>query len=1126
MPSPLSKRRRSSLALLFTLAAQSPAFGLEPANLRSEYLVQPMGLDVARPALSWIIQNPDPKRRGITQSAYRVLVASDAMILAENRGDLWDSGKVASDQMVSISYAGQPLKTGKSYVWKVMVWDEKDQTGEWSQPSGWTMGLLSPSDWKAQWIGAKPRQQPPTTENFGYRSTAAKKSEAKWVQLDLGTEQEFSAIKLWPAWPIHTKAPPGDGFPVRFKIEASDTPDFGSPRIVVDRTAEDVPNPRTEPLLLEFAPTKARHVRLTATQLGGEWRATWDAHKNTWIPNPLPRDEWILSLAEMEVRQAGKNIAQGASVTDSDKTKDALPGGWSRSRLTDGQTQGYAGSDYEIRPAVLMRKPFTVKNGLRRATLYSTALGCYDLSLNGKPVTDEQLAPGWTIYDKRVLYQTYDLTAQLKAGENMLGAHVGDGWFRMPKEMFDQFDSAKRFAGYKSYPGSEALWFLGQLQLEYEDGTTELVKTDESWLCQPESPVRSSSMFMGVHYDAKYEIPGWNLPGADAKGWQPTVTRPLADDQIVSSQKMEPIRVLEEIKPVKKVDLGNGRTVYDFGRVIAGVCRVTAQGKPGESLQLRHAEALQPDGSLYVGNLGGSDGNNDKFVFAQADSKTFQPPFTYHGFRYVEATGAQIEDITALVLGSDVKLAFTFASSDQRMNKLCEIVQNAYRANMLSLLLDVSGRDERRPWLGDSFTDEAQSLSYLYDFAAFAANEEQVLLDAMGPDGSCPPHLRNANNPGASSPAGWADACVVIPYTQWLNFADRRTLEAGYAGARAFMDMIVRNNPTYVPGNKYKGSFGDWLSSRSTIKPGAKSWKEVGSSGALADFFASAWWAYSAGLVSQMAEALGKTEDAKTYADMAEKIRAAFLKNHVKANGIVSNNTQSVYAMALDFGLLDEAARPKAVENMVKAVAAYDNHFSTGSFTSTSLIRALARAGHQPLAYQLVMQPTLPSYGYMVDQGATTTWERYDAWTPELGFNPNKLNGLSHVGMNSVFEWIVATIGGLTPDLKNPGYRHFFINPQPHPKDLAVDWRYDSASGPIRCQYSTKDGQFHLSVSVPPNTRATVTIPARNPDTVLESGQPLAKADGLRLVPASGTNSVTCEVGSGEYTFTSDVGKD
>jgi len=1104
-------------ALLLVSAACALA-QVQPVNLRCDCLVEPLGLDVMRPAFSWNLHCTEPERRDIKQSAYRVLVASNEKTLAEDRGDLWDSGKVVSDRMISIRYEGQPLKSNQPCVWKIMAWDEKDQPGEWSKTATWSVGFLSQSDWKAKWIGA-PRRSPATPPNFGYRSLTAKKSEPKWVQVDLGSEQEFSAIKLWPAWPAEFKSPPGDGFPKRFKIEGSDSPDFANSRMIVDRTGAEVANPGSEPLLLEFPAVKARYLRLTATQLDGEWLAVWQPEKNAWTPKALPRDEWKFALAEMEVLHDGKDIARGAAVTDSDRTKDDKPPGWSRARLTDGQTEATAGSDYDKRPATLARKSFTVKKGLRRATLHATALGCYELSLNGQPVGDEQLAPGWTIYDKRVLYQTYDLTAKLKTGENMLGAKVGDGWFRMPKEMFDQFDSMKRFAGYGSYPGSEAVWFLGQLELEYEDGSKEVVPTDESWLCQADGPVRTSSMYTGVLYDANHEVPGWDLPGASGKGWQPVVARPLVDGQIISAQKMEPIRVLADVKPVRRVDLGNGKTIFDFGREVAGVCRITAEGNPGDAVKLRYAEGLQPDGNLYVGNLGGNDVNNDTFVFAKAGSRSFQAPFTYHGFRYVEASGAKVTEATALALGSDVKQAFTFESSDTRLNTLCGLVQNAYRNNLLSLLVDVTGRDERRPWLGDSFTDEIQSLCYLFDFAAFGANEEQVILDAMGPDGSCPPQLRNANGPGASSASGWSDACVVTPYTLWLNYADRRTLEAGYAGAKSFVDMIVRNNPEYVPGNKYTGNYGDWLSSSKTLRPGAKSWDEHGPSGAPGDFFASCWWAYSAHLVSEMAEALGKPEEAKIYADMAARVRAALIKNYVKPDGAIANDTQSAYAMALNFGLLEGDARTKAVERLLEAVAAYDNHLSTGSFTTSSLLLALAENGSQDLAYRLVMQPSMPSYGFMVDHGATATWERLDAWTPELGFNPNKMNGLSHVGLNSVYEWIISSVAGLRPDFKQPGYQHFTIAPQPPQEDFKARWSYQSASGPIRCDYAAEQGRFRIALSVPPNTQATVVIPVQKDSTVREGGQPAEKKFAVQPAANDSGKILTWQVGSGEYQF-------
>ena len=357
---------------------------------------------------------------------------------------------------------------------------------------------------------------------------------------------------------------------------------------------------------------------------------------------------------------------------------------------------------------------------------------------------------------------------------------------------------------------------------------------------------------------------------------------------------------------------------------------------------------------------------------------------------------------------------------------------------------------------------------------------------------------------------------VVTPFTLWLNYADRRTLEAGYAGAKAFVDMIVRNNPEYVPGKKYTGNFGDWLSSSKTLRPGAKSWSEVGPSGAPGDFFAACWWAYSARLVSEMAEALGKPEEAKVYADMAAKVRAALIKNHVKPDGTIANGRQSAYAMMLSFGLLEGEARTSAVDRLLKAVADYDNHLSTGSFTTISLLRSLADNGSQSLAYRLVMQPSTPSYGYMVDHGATAMWERFDAWTPELGYNPNKMNGMSHVGLNSVYEWIVASVAGLQPDFKLPGYQHFTIAPQPPSEGFKARWSYQSASGPIRCEYSTEQWRMKVSLSVPPNTRATIVIPVQKDSAVLEGGKPVDK---IQITSNGSGKTLTWEVGSGDYQY-------
>jgi len=1063
--------------------------------LRCEYLVNPLGIDTVKPRFSWIVEDSTP---GAKQTAYQIQAASSPEKLANGEVDLWDSGKVASDETLGIEYAGKTLASRARCWWKAMVWDERGQASPWSAPAFWTMGLLGDGGWQARWIG-EPLTEPHTSENLGYRSEDAKtKNDSKWVQIDLAAPQSIDAVRLWGAWPASVKSPPGDGFPLRFKVEAADKADFSDAQTLVDRTGQDVPNPGVKPLLLKFAPRRARYVRLTATQLGGEWRSSWDPESELWKPQLVAGRPGKLALAEMEVLSNDRNVALGKPVDALDSV-DAVQvphlgiiSGWSRAGLTDGQTQSDVGSAYHNRPATLLRREFDAGKAVRQATLHATAQGCYELYLNGARVGDQQLAPGWTIYDKRVLVQTYDVSRLLRRGPNAIGVVLGDGWFRMTREIWDNFDSMKRFSGYRSYTGCESRWLLAQLEITYEDGSRETIGTDRSWRCHGDGPLRRSAMYSGVFYDARKEIAGWDQPLLKTGGdWVSPVEKPIEPGPALSAQMMEPIRVLEELKPVGRTEPKPGLYVYDFGKDLAGVCRIKVDGPAGTAVTLRHAQALKPDGTIYVANLGGNYSNRDTFILAGHGPQSFTPSFTYHGFRYVEVSGApsakSIAGIVALALGSDVPRAGTFASSDPRLNRLCQLVDRAYRSNMPSLTVDCAGRDERKPWMGDCFTDELQSLTYLYDFAAFGANQHRVIVDATGQDGVCPPFLRNASPGTMDASACWSDASVNTPHGLWLNYADRRSLEQGYATAKVLMDTIAQSNPDFVPRKKYIANFGDWLSSRQTIPPGATDWKPKGGKGAPADLFAAAWWARSASQVSQMAAALGRIEESQHYAAMAAKIRAALVKNHVKPDGSVGNGEQSCYALTLGMGHLSGETASKAMARLLRSIEDYQNHLATGSSTTIFLLNFLADNGHQDLAYRMVMQPTCPSYGFMVDNGASAMWERLDGRHPEMGFNSEAMNDFNHLGLNSVYEWIIRCVAGIRPDPEHPGYKHFFIAPKLGGGLTSMKASYDSVRGRIESGYEIKAGKLTLCVSIPPNTAATVTLP--DGDTKrLESG--------------------------------------
>lgn len=685
------------------------------------------------------------------------------------------------------------------------------------------------------------------------------------------------------------------------------------------------------------------------------------------------------------------------------------------------------------------------------------------------------------------------------------------------RDHIDWTGSNRRFA---SYLNDDQHWLLGQLEIEYENGAKETIKTDPSWRCYMDGPLRYASIYDGVLFNAGKEIPGWDKPGLSSiHNWQEVIERPVSDKPVLSAQMMEPMRVVRELKPCKATQPRPDVFIYDFGEQLTGVCRIQITGSEGTRVSLRYAEMLKPDGNLYAANLIGAYDNQDVLILGGPGSYEFTPSFVYHGFRYVEVSGPAPEDtlsgIIALEITSDIPRAATFKCSDPRMNQLCNLVDRAYRSCMKSLTVDVAARDERMPWLGDCYTDEIQSLSYLYDYAAFGANHLQVLTNALNSDGMAPEFIATVKAEGSDGIAGWCDASVTAPYTLWLNYADIRSLEKGYRGAREFMNTLDRANPDGVPGERYRSVFGDWLSVRMTIPPAATGWEPKGGKGAPDSLFAGAFWAQSAQLVSKMAAALEKTEDSLKYAELTARIRNALIRKHVHPEGMVTGDEQSSYALTLGMNHLTGPLRQMAEKFLLNSIDNYNEHLATGSISTIYLLKYLAESGYQDLAYRMVMQPTCPSYGFMVDNGATAMWERFDGWHPELGFNPSIMNAFNHLGMNSVFEWILGYIAGIRPDPAYPGYKHFFIGPKLGGDLTWMKASYNSLRGRIESGYEINGDTLEMRVVVPPNTNATVFLPAFTLDDVTESGRDLTQTEGIEILDAG---AVLLQ--SGTYLFT------
>jgi alpha-L-rhamnosidase len=1078
-------------ALLLAVASpvlSQPTPALTAVHLRCEYRENPVGLDVPGPRLYWTL---DAGGRGRRQSAFQVLVASSPDALAADHGDLWDSGRVVSDATAHIEYAGRPLISRRVAHWKVRVWDEEGRASAWSTPASWTMGLLEASDWNARWIAdansiVSNRVNAPRN---GYHSEFARSADpAKWVAVDLGESRRFDTVRLWPARPFDWQPDtPGFLFPVRFRVEVADHADFSDARLVIDRTQGDEPNPGTNGWVGRFKAERARHVRLTATRL-------------------CERDagNFGLALAELELLDGGRNIAAGSTVTALDSKED---GAWSRTNLVDGIIQSVGpGAGPGALPATLARTTFAVDGPVRRATAYVSALGLYELRLNGRRVGDQLLAPEWTSYRRRVHYQTHDVTGLLRPGMNAVGALLGEGWF------------AGRLMAAGRFPYGNAPRLLLQLEIEMADGRTNLVVTGDSWRSTTDGPVRAAGIYDGETYDARRELLGWDAPGFRDDDWSPVQSFAIDPGPKLVWQRNEPIRFLRELTPVAVTEPKPGVFVFDLGQNMVGWCRLRATGRAGETVMLRHAEWLNEDGMIYTANLRGAP-QVDRFIPRSDGGFEFEPHFTYHGFRFVEVTGLAATPGTHALLGrvfhSSSPLVGRFECSEPALNRLSENILWTQRANLMSSPNDCPQRDERLGWMGD-IQAFAQTAVFNMDLAAFFTKFAQDVRDDQAADGRFPdfaPHPGNPDIQFSGAPA-WADAGVIVPWRAWQNYADIRLLREHFESARRWVDYVHTRNPDLLWTMNRHNDYNDWLNGDWIRQAG---WPATGGS-VPKEVFATAFFAHSTDLVSRMADQIGRADDAAKYRSLFERIRAAFNRRFVKPDGRIEGDTQGGYALALSFDLLPGPLRPLAARHLVENINRYQNHLSTGIQTTHRAMLELPRWGFAGLSWQLLTNRTFPSWRYMIDNGATTIWERWDGYVKGRGFQDAGMNSFNHWAFGAVGEWMWRHIAGLNPDDARPGWKHFTVEPQPGGGVTWASADYDSIRGRIASAWRLGDDAFNLDVTIPANTTATVVLPATTAAAISESGRPIAEVRHVTLSRIE-NNRAWLEVESGTYRF-------
>ncbi len=757
-------------------------------------------------------------------------------------------------------------------------------------------------------------------------------------------------------------------------------------------------------------------------------------------------------------------------------------------------------------PALMLRKAFEVKGRVRRATAYVTARGLYELRLNGARVGDQLLAPEWTSYRNRIQYQTYDVTPQIRSGANAVGAMLGAGWY---------VGRIGLFPGRAIYGDRPQL--LLRLEIELAGGKTETVVSDASWRLTRDGPITSSDILDGETYDARKQIAGWDQAGFEPANWQAVSTEQQMGNEALVWQPNEPIRVTRELKPVAITEPKPGIYVVDLGQNMVGWCRVKLHGPAGTTVTIRHAEMLNDDGTIYTANLRGAE-QIDRVILSGAPEQIFEPRFTYHGFRYVEFTGLgerpALDAVEGRVIHSASPEVGRLETSSPLLNKLLSNILWTQRANMYSTPNDCPQRDERLGWMGD-IQAFSQTAIFNMDMAGFFTKWLRDVRDDQSADGQFPdfapnPHTVLKDDKNFGVPA-WGDAGVIVPWRVYQNYADKRLLAEHFEAARRWVEYIRRQNPNLLWEKDRHNDYNDWLNADTIIHP---DWPKKG--GAVPNpVFATAFFAHSTDLVARMATVLGRTGEAAKYSALFQQIREAFVRSYVRPDGEIEGDTQAGYALALHFGLLPEELRSKAFDKMMARFAPYGGHLSTGIQSTHRLMLELARFGRYDEGYRLLNLRTFPSWGFMVENGATTIWERWDGYVKGRGFQNPGMNSFNHWAFGAVGEWMWEEIGGIHPDDAAPGFKHFIVRPRP---GGGLEWAkasYGSIRGQIESAWRVQNGMLSVDVTVPPNTTATLYIPANSRDAVKEAG----KFTGTRFLEMR-AGAALFEAGSGSYHFT------
>jgi len=1109
----------AALAATFFVA---PVFAaaplLKPAHLTCDSLDRPLGIDSSQPLLSWQLRDAG---FGARQTAYRIEVASAPTLLSGHKPDVWDSGRIASDKSFGVVYGGPELAASKRYYWRVEVWDKDGKPYPASDVSWWETGLLK-EKWTAQWIGYEDPEH-----------RAVRTSGAEWIT-NAGAAKDKAPDKAATKAP--DKALQGDAdtqHDFRFKFELA-----GSvKRAELFVTGED------------SAAAWVNGKQVLATVPLPPWKqAPWKTYLNHDVTSDLHTGENMLAVG---VTLYGTPSANGMGTSDAEQTPmnaclyvemadgstnvfasgkewkaalNAAPG-WQEPKYDDAGWQNAIayvppktpmstdamGNPWQTGPVKLLRQTFNIDKPVTSARLYVTALGAYRMQINGTRVGDQVLSPGWDDFRTHVPYQAYDVTQQLKQGQNAIGAWLAPGWYTTPLMWFRQ--------GYNYGDTPPAL--KAQLRIEHADASVEWISTDDSWRADI-SPISQAEIYDGENYDTRKEQPGWDTAGFADGGWKPAeLIKPLEPE--IVAQSFEPIRAHETLTAAAITSPKPGVYIYDFRQNLAGVPRIKVRGAAGDDIQLRFAEVLNPDGTLYIDNLRTAKAT-DHFILSGKGDQEFQPDFTFHGFRYVEVTGLtykpDLNTVKAVALYTDAPFAVKLRSGSPMINQLWSNILWGQRSNFVGVPTDCPQRDERLGWTADAQVFW-RTASYNMSLTQFSKKFAQ---DIRGTQVGTP--MYGIFAPGTETPnpgfgAGWSDAGVIIPWTAWVQSGDTRVIEQNWDAMQKYLSAIQEANPTYLWKTGYGIPFGDWLSPEGpTLEP----------------LVATAYWAYDVTLMQQMAHALGKTEEETKYAGLFSKIKTAFGAEFIHPDGSIpgadngpspfgqinnpeakatGGDTQTSYVLALNMNLVPDALRAAAADRLIAKIQANHGRLATGFLGTPYLLSVLVDTGHSDVAYRLLLNTEYPSWGYLVDHGATTMWER---WNGDQMRGDPSMNSYNHYAYGAVADWIYRYAAGIDVLPADAGFHTIYLHPTFDSRLGNLDFRYQSSYGEIRSSWSIKGTRGFWTVTVPPNTTAHLALTASQRGKFTLDGEALSSSKKLRPL-SSAKGSPSYELPPGTYSF-------